>query len=334
MYHHKIRTILKVMFGIAILALIFAWVVRGGPGRLGERLKEFATPNVTWSNGIDLFSLRLPWQPENLFPTMDISKDGAYGFSEEAELEYIENSLDELERKAREVREFGTPSPFSESVQLMDISGAAKNGSPQEEYLQLAASYRNERPVSLAGWSLQSVVSGVRVYIPGAASPFVLGAINHLDPVALAPGEVAIVTSGFSPTGASFRENQCTGYLAQFQTFNPPLAERCPEPEDELPLTAENLRVYGDACIDLMHSLPTCRFYTGLLPQGTSPACSAFIGDALSYNGCLARHRHEADFHLGMWRIYLSAPAELWRNSHDVIRLLDAEGRTVDLLTY
>jgi hypothetical protein len=41
-----------------------------------------------------------------------------------------------------------------------------------------------------------------------------------------------------------------------------------------------------------------------------------------------------ASFGLNTWRLYLNAYGELWSNSHDVIRLLDAEGRTVDSLTY
>ena len=60
----------------------------------------------------------------------------------------------------------------------------------------------------------------------------------------------------------------------------------------------------------------------------------AFIRNSLTYNGCAARHSWRPSFSGDTWRIFFGAPSELWSNSHDVIRLLDNEGRVVDVWSY
>lgn len=332
-----LRKTLISFFVLLIAALLFAWVLRGGPARIGEKVRALATPDITWGEGLNIFALKLPYQPENPIPTIEIGADGSlYGSDENgigAEVADIEAQLSTLEERAREMRDFGAPSPYANAVDLLDAGGAL-SGSPSSEYIQLAASYGNTGDIPITGWSVQSAISGVRVYIPSGANPFLVGTLSQLSPITLEPGASAVVVSGFSPVGASFRENACTGYLTQFQTFEPSLVESCPAPESEMPLSAETARLYGGACIDFVRTLPECRFYTGFMPRDTSPSCAAFVGDVLSHNGCVARHRSDPEFGRGMWRVFLNAPTELWRNTHDVLRLLDAEGRVVDTLSY
>src|SRR3989344_2077555 len=100
---------------------------------------------------------------------------------------------------------------------------AATESATAHEYLELDAR-EGISAVSLTGWSLQSMVSGVRIPIPGAATPFIIGIVNQLPPVVLAPGQTALVVTGASPVGVSFRENRCTGFLEQVQSFDPALA--------------------------------------------------------------------------------------------------------------
>ncbi len=185
----------------------------------------------------------------------------------------------------------------------------------------------------LSGWSLQSVLTGVRLYLPNAAPVFSLGNINEVAPVYLAPGEQAIISSSVSPVSVSFRENMCTGYLGQYQAFTPQLSRQCPSPQTELPMTPSNFAAYGDSCFDTLESLYACTF-PDVLPQSVSPECAAALRNTLSYTSCVVRHRSDPGFNSSTWRLFLGSPVEVWRNSHDTIRLLDAQGRTVDVYSY
>lgn len=327
-----LRRIFIWFFALALLALALAWVLRGGPERLWSRVTSFSTPEWSWGEGVNIFSLKLPYQPDTLFSGIDIDEGGALsGPDAQSEIQDIERTLAELEAKARDVRDFGAPSPYAGVVELRDAG--ARGDIAGGEHLELSAAFAPS-PIPITGWSLQSALSGTRVFIPSGASPFIAGALNQLAPIALSPGDSALLTSGFSPVGASFRENVCTGYLSQFQTFTPPLAQNCPIPADDMPRNTQTLMQYGDACVDFVHTLPACRFYTGFLPRGAGQSCGQFVGEVLSHNGCVARHQGDPGFYTGSWRIFLNAPAELWRNTHDVIRLLDESGRVVDTLSY
>jgi hypothetical protein len=202
------------------------------------------------------------------------------------------------------------------------------------EYVEILASHNATAPIDITGWSLQSAVTGVRAFIPRGSADFLMGTINVQEDIALSPGASAILSSGFSPVGTSFRENMCTGYLGSLQSFSPPLSENyCPSPRDMVPLTADNIRAYGDACLDYIRSQGGCQT-PRFAPSNVSPACIAAAMNTLSYNGCAMLYRNTANFAGSMWRVFLSSPDELWRNTHDIIRLLDTQGRVVDVLTY
>lgn len=225
----------------------------------------------------------------------------------------------------------GTPSPYAGTVSLG--AGNAQASSPQAEYLTLTASGGNTALVDISGWSLQSAISGTRAYIPLAASPFVLGIVNRVADTMLSPGAGALFVSGISPIGVSFRETLCTGYLNQMQSFTPALSNSCPSSDRILPATAENIARYGADCFQFMHSLPQCDFPSSL-PTNLSGACRAFLATSFSYNGCVNQFQSATDFALPSYRLYGSFTRELWGNNHDTVRLLDAQGRTVDAVSY
>ena len=200
--------------------------------------------------------------------------------------------------------------------------------------MSLIAAWDNTSPTDITGWSLQSALSGVRAYVPRGAENFYMGVVNEQRNIQLNPGSSATVLSGYSPVGTSLRENLCSGYLNQLQTFVPRLEERCPASSEALPLSAENLQVYGDACVDFVKTVPYCSAPLQSFTPELSPSCRNFLANTLSYNGCVSMYRHRSSFAGDSWRIYLNASRELWRNSHDVIRLLDAEGKTVDAIAY
>lgn len=262
------------------------------------------------------------------------SADGLDTQAIERELLDIEDEYDDLRGQLDEAKVFGDPSPHREQVSLSSSFGGARADRPSTEYLSLTASSLNTTPVDITGWSLQSLVTGVRVSIPQGVRVFESTQANTVDRIYLDPGAEAIVTTGPSPVGVSFRENICSGYLGQFQSFVPSLPQQCPAPSEELPSTLENLRTYGEQCIDFVRNLPRCSFYLDELPGSLSPACELFVKNALTYQGCVDAHRWRPSFIVGDWRIYLNQSRELWQNSRDVIRLLDAQGRTVDVWTY
>lgn len=320
-----------------VIAALALWVIGGGPRGVytGITSFSFVSKSSDESGGF-----RLPWQPVELFPTIDItdalqivepqtnSVAGA-----QAELLSLTEEYERLNREAAAMRDFGTPSPNSGAVFIARDEGGIHATDANTEYLQLQADYRNSAVIDIRGWSLESALTGVRIAIPGAATSFTQGAPNTLGAVALAPGGVAILTSGPSPVGVSFRENACTGYLQQFQPFTPPLAERCPSPASLVPMTEQNLIRYGAECFDVLATLSACRFPNDL-PHTLPAACRTELANTLSYNGCVRSQSYRTDFQDNVWRLYLGSSQELWRTSHDVIRLLDAQGRTVDVFTY
>lgn len=323
-----LQTILKWTVVAIVALLLLLWLITGGPRKIAETASSIGNPiDYFFLNGTSTGFFKLPWQPElNLAPDL-----APYlGNGSASNVRDLESEYDELQRQIVDAENFGDPSPHRGRVHITSNAARESIGS---EYIGIEATGANTAPMMISGWSLQSAVTGIRAYIPRGSEVFILGAINSQADVALAPGDSAIIASSYSPVGTSFRENMCIGYLSGVQAFEPPLYGRCPEPADAMPLTADNIRAYGENCIDFIRTIPACT-YPASVPPGLSSACRAFVGSQLSYNGCVQRYRIRSAFLGDTWRMYLGASGELWRNSHDVIRLLDAEGRTVDALIY
>ncbi len=330
-----IKSILKWLAIGIVAAFILLWLFSGGIGKAWNQAKLFTNPFKDGFSGAK--TLGLPWQPTA--PVVKSVNEGAGGGSgtieerdPEAELEALQEEYEDLDAAIQKAKEFGTPSPYRYEVRIE--KSAAARAKVQEEYIRITAASDNTSPINITGWSLQSALTGVRVYIPRGAENFLMGAVNVQSGIQLAPGASAIAVSGQSPIGTSFRENICTGYLNQMQTFVPELKERCPVAAEVMPLTAANLQTYGDACVDFVKRIPSCESPIEMFTPALSPMCQTYLANTLSYNGCVERTRYRSDFANTSWRIYLNASGELWRNTHDVIRLLDAEGRTVAAITY
>ena len=63
-------------------------------------------------------------------------------------------------------------------------------------------------------------------------------------------------------------------------------------------------------------------------------ACKNFLVTHLSYNGCVLAHSSDVDFKGRTWRVFLNRNFSMWRTEYDVVKLLDAEGKTIDLFSY
>ncbi len=208
---------------------------------------------------------------------------------------------------------------------------------PEEEYMTIRASIQNTKTISLKGWSLESSISGTRIPLPQGVLFFVLGRENKTTDIVLAPGEFVHIMTGSSPLATSFHTNTCSGQLSEGRNFIPALSEICPAPSALLPPTIENVRAYGEECIEYIQSLQPCETPLQNTPPELLPVCRSFIAEKLTYNKCVEREYKRSGygiFNFGGWYLYLNAPAELWRNKYDVIRLLDPAGRVVDVVSY
>ncbi len=313
-----LKNVIIALAFFVLIGFVAVWILSGGPRKVWEGVQA----NI--ENATTTRPYALPWQPDNLFPV--ISEEDLYGG------EYPEGYEGFETDNGEEASTFGDPSPQFGKLRLRAY-GSSPTAGAAEEYMILDAPSHNTAPVILDGWSLQSAVTGIRVPLPQATETLIAGTVNVLSSVALPPGAEAIVFSGVSPVGGSFRENICSGYLEQFQTFVPALATSCPSPESELPISAEFISTYGGNCLDMARSLPSCELPESL-PAELSPACRGFLLSRLTYNGCVNAHRGDIEFQYAAWRLFIGADRELWLNDHDVIRLLDPEGRIVDVYTY
>jgi hypothetical protein len=231
---------------------------------------------------------------------------------------------------SREAQKISATTLLSKTV-FLDGTAGAQSSEAQEEYLRIVATPQAEKPVSLEGMTLRGSALGTNVSIPLATNLPVLGTPNLKIAVSLPPTGRAIITSGRSPIGTSFRVNICTGYLDQFQSFTPTLRQECPEPLDELKAVGP----YEEAsCQAFVKTLPRCRAFSETFPADISASCKAFITNNLNYNSCVQRNEKAETFYKNEWRLFLDRTGELWKNRQEIIKLFDAKGNTVDAITY
>lgn len=228
---------------------------------------------------------------------------------------------------------FGEASPYYGLVSMSHYVSGAGSPDPGSEYVEIDVSQNSGVPVDLTGWTLESESTGNAVIIPQGTEVPTSGIVNAAQDIVLAPGERAIVISGQSPIGASFRENKCIGYFSTFQKFSPPLPQNCPVPSDELSSFYGTGYIRDAACIDYVNSLSRCQVVL-TPPPGATSACQSFLTNYLNYNGCVNAHRSDADFAGDTWRIYLGRTSSMWRTQHEVVKLLDINGKTVDAFSY
>ncbi|MDE1919261.1 MAG: hypothetical protein KGH56_01030 [Patescibacteria group bacterium] len=228
---------------------------------------------------------------------------------------------------------FGIPSPFRSLVWMNHYISGAGSSDPGNEYVEISVSQNAGVPVDLSEWTLQSDASGNSTIIPKGTDVPASGIINAAADIVLSPGENALVISGQSPIGASFRENKCIGYFGNFQKFSPALPQNCPAPSDELASFYGDSYIRDSACVDYVKSLSRCQVALSP-PISVSGACQSFLIKYLNYNGCVDAHRNDPDFNGTTWRIYLGRTTAMWRAQHEIVKLIDVNGKTVDAFNY
>lgn len=282
------------LFFLGIVLAIFAvWVGSGGPDRPISFAGPFLTPISSPTEGAN------PYGDPNAFSP--IGSDG------------------------------NTGSAYRGKVSLSrDVSGAM-SADPKNEYVVIRLSGAVTEGVSLVGWKLASSASNNQATLPNASELPSSGRVSATGPVTLSPGEEAIVVTGRSPVGVSFKENRCTGYFEERQNFSPTLSLACPTPGEEFSNYYDDSD--DDECEFYVRGMPRCETETKV-PDNLSSSCEAFIDEYLNYNGCIAAHKVENGFYTGTWRLFLGKSDELWRKSRETILLIDPAGQTVDALSY
>lgn len=228
---------------------------------------------------------------------------------------------------------FGAPSPYRGLVSMGHYVSGAGAADPKNEYIEISVAQDARVPIDISGWLLVSDATGSRVRIPKGTEVPTSGSVNAADDIVLAPGTRAILVSGQSPIGASFRENKCIGYFSSFQNFYPSLPQNCPTPSDELAVQYGANYIRDPACIDAVNKLSRCQVSLSP-PSGLSGTCQSFMIKYLNYNGCVDAHRSDKDFFGTSWRIFLGRSSSMWRTTHEIVKLLDINGKTVDAFSY
>lgn len=228
---------------------------------------------------------------------------------------------------------YGTPSIYRGVVTMNSYVSGAGSSNPDDEYVELSVADNANVPVDISGWTISSGATGSGAVIPKGTEVPTSGVINAAQDIILTPGEKALLISGQSPIGASFRENKCIGYFSAYQHFSPPLPQNCPTPSDELMANYGSDYIRDNTCIDYVKTLTRCE------PSITPPtyvtsACQSFLVNYLNYNGCIKAHQSDADFEGDTWRVYLGHTASMWRTQNELVKLVDKDGNTVDAFSY
>ncbi|MCX6731523.1 MAG: hypothetical protein NTX55_00860 [Candidatus Parcubacteria bacterium] len=250
------------------------------------------------------------------------SKSGIFLFKPQ------ENYSEELRRETGELAPTAssTESAYKYNVGLRAGYGA-RESNPQEQFVEITASSQNNKPIKITDWSLTGK-SGLDIKIgSGAYLPY-SAQVNPQQAIFLNPGEKAVIITGESPIGTSFRLNKCTGYFAQFQNFYPDLPKDCPRPKDENPLLNLN-----DQCLDYLDRLPACQMQISITP-GLSYACQTYINDKINYKTCVEIHKNDSDFYQPEWRVYLGRRETLWKKERETIILKDENKKIIDWVSY
>ena len=304
-------------FFLGLIVFIFlVWIATGGP----LRPIAFKGPSLAQLEELDRGTyIQLPRAPfiiGNTRTSLPRSSSGAippalYGIS------------------------FGVPSPLRDFISMNPRVSNASSSDPRNEYVQLFTTLNARTSVTVSGWRLMSETTYKFGILPQGARVPIVGVVNPLRDIELAPGERVVVVSGRSPIGISFRENKCTGYLNTYQpfSFSPPLPRSCPTPLDEFESFAGSEYPRDADCITYIKKIPRCE--TVLFPpRKLSPTCKNFVLEYLNYNSCVTLHENDTDFHGTTWRIYLDLSKHLWRARYEVVKLIDTTGKTVAAFSY
>ncbi len=198
---------------------------------------------------------------------------------------------------------------------------------PQKEYFEIVG--RSDTPVNITGWRMVGK-GGASATIGQGVHTLLSGQINQESDIYLSKGERAIIISGNSPVGYSFKINLCSGYLAQFQDFTPNMSDACPSLAQEPLLKKYPL---DSPCVEYINKMPLCATPTKTLPSSLSSVCREFVLTHASHNSCVEDNKNNSDFYSNKWMVYLNQENELW-DARDTIKFYDKNSNLIGTYTY
>ena len=210
----------------------------------------------------------------------------------------------------------------------------AKETNPNEEYLEIKADKKNKSSMKITGWKMKGKI-GLDVLIgKGASYIYASIASQPQEDIYLKPGEKAVIVTGKSPLGTSFKLNKCAGYFEQFHEFTPELDTECPLLRDEEP--PSNL-INNDQCLDYIDRVSSCQTVVSIpykYSSKLSSSCQDYVTQNANYKTCLEEHKDDSDFYLPEWRVYLERSEELWKKKRETITLYDDKNNIIDSKSY
>lgn len=279
------------LFIVFLVVLGVLWYVSGGPSR------EWSTKNPFLNNPIE-------------FQTSELEKN-----------------TDEALSGSGNGTETIINSTYKNNVEL-NASWGAKETNPQKEYVEITASSKNEKPIVISNWRLKGK-QGLDIKLGTGTYLIFAGQVGAQNAISLNPGEKAIIVTGKSPLGTSFKLNKCTGYFEQFQDFVPSIPRECVYPKDEdLPNSL------NDFCLDYIDNLPRCEVHNKSFPVEMQNNCIDYITSNVTYNSCVTKHKADSNFYNPEWRIYLGRTDELWKEKRETVTLYDENNKIIDQVSY
>ncbi len=314
------RSDLFLFFGILIFIFV-VWVATGGPSRPISFTGPYITP------------ITAPGGRGTGYTLQSGGRSGTVTQNVQQGVSHAQQDIVDLQKSLAEATHFGTPSTFKGLVTIRHSVGSLRTSDANKEYVTISVSGRATNGITITGWRISSAAVGHSLRIPEGVNIPKSAIVNQTAPIVLLPGQTAVITTGESPVGMSFRGNMCTGYFDQFQNFTPSIAHICPLPDSDFKRFYLGNQGSYDACLAFVKTVDRCTVPLDT-PNNLSTDCWHFIDNYLNYNGCVVAHQVDKGFLGNEWRIYLGRDDEFFTKTHDTIKLLDTAGNTVDLLSY
>ena len=303
-----------------ILALFFVWATTGGPERAISQGGWFLTqPSPTESS-------------KTYGPAPDKSPEENRSSAEKLSREEIEERAKEIKKEAEKLQEKINTSKYKDKIYIDNFPSGVDERKTQKEYLLIKAKRSNKENISITGWQLKSSASGKRIEIKEATRIPEIPSLSRPKEIILKPGEEAMVITGSSPIGESFKLSKCIGYLSKNNDFYYSLSGNCPRPKNRLK-NFEDRHKLTEQDLDYIRGLSNCETIISP-PYYLSDEAREFLLDNANYAGCVENHKNDGNFFRRQWRIYLNRNEEMWRNNFEEILLIDDEGQPVDIVEF
>ncbi len=341
------------IFAIGAVAVFFLSRSKNDTGASSKTASEFPSASSTAKSGGSLFDFFGFGMPQNTVQTAPINM-GTSSVLTQTQYDYYSGTQYPVAKPSTQYPIAPTfdnttgnpntgykPNPADSIIKnkliITQVSRVyAENDSPEKEYITLQSDQQNNTKIAITGLTVKSMITGAEYKIGGGSEVYYRNVLNAENGVFLSPGDTAYIVTGSSPLGVSFKENMCSGYLEQYQKFDPTLQKSCPRIYLEgLP---ERPNALSDDCLDYIQYYPTCDVVKTndetTITNKYGRECFSFIQKTADYNYCVNKHQNEKGFSKPIWHVYLGKSQHIWRLKREWIRILDTEGKIVAEYTY